>query len=411
MRILLIVIIVFLQARAYSQIIKGKVLDSQSGTPLTDVTVYISNSSRSTTTDTKGFFSIEGFSNSNYDIVFSLVGYQITSLHSDKISANQIEIRLQARKNDLSPVVIQNFDKDGWMKWGKLFTDLFIGTLPFSDQCIIKNKDAVKFRYSKKTNSIEVVALEPLEIENKYLGYKIRYDLQQFIYDFNSTQILYTGYPMFKNISTRKKYLLEREKRREDVYEGSLLHFMRALYSNALEKEGFKMQRLKKIPNKEKKRADSIFNANRYISFRPDGTKVIMNKMEQVFPPDSVNYYKSLRLQPDILWLLDKHFLTSDSIYVRNDTIGKIYSFPLYLYITYPNKLQLPEYYKNRATQNNNSYITSIASLSPDTELLVFENGQYAPPTDFIIEAYWSWSEKVSSMLPFDYKSYETINQ
>lgn len=251
MKTLFIVILTFLQAIVAAQTITGKVLDAETGTALSGAAVYISNSSRSTVTDNKGAFSIEGF-NSSYDLIFSLVGYKIVSVPSDRMGKMPLEIRLQSKENALDPVAVQSYEKDGWNKWGRLFLENFIGTLPYSNQCVIKNKDAVKFRFSKKKNQLEVIALEPLIIVNDYLGYKIRYDMIVFQNDFNTHYVFYAGYPVFSNISNGTHYLKVRNKRREDAYSGSMLHFMRALYNDDLAKEGFQIRNLKKIPNLEK---------------------------------------------------------------------------------------------------------------------------------------------------------------
>lgn len=404
MKIAFVLFFSFLQFCVVAQTITGIVKDAERNEPLSGVTVYIGNSSRSTVTNSNGAFSIEGFSNSSFELLFSLVGYQVYMIPSEKIGKSQLLVKLKAKDNQLDPVAIQAYEKDGWKKWGRLFTDDFIGMLPFSNQCTIKNTDVIKFRFSKKNNELEAIALEPLIIVNDYLGYKIRYDMNFFLHNFNSHYVFYAGYPVFSNISNGTHYLKVREKRREEVYTGSLMHFMRALYKESLESEGFQIRKMQKIPNTEKKRADSILKANTYVSIKPDGSRVIMNKLEQIYPRDSINYFKSLRRQPDILSVLNNRFLTAKDILVQKDSIGTIFEIPDYLHITFPSKLELPEYYVNKLNINGDSCITSVISFLEDKKLKVFEDGKYYPPTNVLSEQYWSWSEKISSMLPTDYK-------
>ncbi|WP_447642394.1 MULTISPECIES: carboxypeptidase-like regulatory domain-containing protein [Chitinophagaceae] len=403
MRIVFTVLLLWIHTATFAQTVTGKVLDATNGAALSGVTVYISNSSRSTTTDSKGVFTIEGF-NSSYELVFSLVGYHLVSLTSDKLSKNPIEVKLSPKEHALDPVAVQSYEKDGWNKWGRLFLDDFIGTLPFSDQCVIKNKDMVKFRFSRKKNILDAIALEPLTIVNDYLGYQIRYDLVAFQVDFNTHFVFYAGYPVFSNISNGKHYLKVRSKRRAEVYTGSMLHFMRALYSDSLAQQGFQVRRMKKIPNFEKQRADSIFKANMYVSIQPDGKRIVMDRLAENFPRDSVNYYKAMRRQPDILNVLGNQLLSAKDLFVKADTVGNTYEIKDYLYITYPTKLEMPEYYTGKMNINGDSCVTAIVSLMDTTKLQVSYNGQYIPPTSVLAEAYWSWSEKISSMLPFDYK-------
>ncbi|MFT4204972.1 MAG: carboxypeptidase-like regulatory domain-containing protein [Chitinophagaceae bacterium] len=403
MKTFVVILLSFWQAVVMAQTITGKVSDAENGAPLGGVTVYISNSSRATTTDAKGQFSIEGF-NSSYELIISMVGYQIVSIPSTNIGKTPLDIRLQPKENTLDPVAVQSYEKDGWKKWGRLFIQQFIGALPYSNQCIIKNKEAVKFRYSRKNNQLEAVAFEPLIIVNDYLGYRIRYDLQYFISDFKTHYTFYAGYPVFSNISSKAQYLRVRNSRREDVYASSLLHFMRALYNGRLDAEGFQVRNMKKLPNLEKKRVDSIYKANTYISLLADGRKMVMNKTEQIFPRDSLNYYSVVRRQPDILNVLDDRLLSSKDLSVSTDSIGKTFAIKDYLHIIYPSKWELPEYYTGKIGVYADSCITSVISLLDTDTIQVFYNGQYIPATSVLTEQYWGWSEKISSMLPFDYK-------
>ncbi|PZP51897.1 MAG: hypothetical protein DI598_02070 [Pseudopedobacter saltans] len=404
MKIALAIVLYFLCSYVHAQTITGIVKDTENGKPLIGVTVYIGNSSRSTVSDGNGTFSIVGFSNSPYELIFSFVGYEILVIPSQKIGKEPLNITLKPKENSLDPVAVQTFEKDGWKKWGKLFMDNFIGTLPFSNQCTIKNKDVIKFRYSEKKNELEAIAFEPLIIVNDYLGYKIRYDLEYFINNFKSHYVFYAGYPVFSNISNSSHYLKIREKRRAEVYTGSLLHFARAMYNNTIKEDGFQIRKLQKIPNLEKKRVDSIYKNNNYVSIRPDGTKLIMNKVGQLFPRDTVNYFKAVQRQPDILNILSNKFLSANDLFVRKDTSAKVFEIPDYLYITFPSKLELPEYYTNKFNINGDSCITAVISFLDDKKLSFYSNGAYFPPTNLLTEQYWSWSDKISSMLPFDYK-------
>src|ERR1700750_1056203 len=129
-----------------------------------------------------------------------------------------------------------------------------MGSSDFGSNCVIRNKDVIRFRDSKSLHRLDAIALEPLEIENRALGYHITYQLESFSYDFNTHFLIFTGYPFFQELpagSSRKKRW---EKAREETYYGSLMHFMRALFRNKIMEEGFDVHQLKKIPNIEKAR-------------------------------------------------------------------------------------------------------------------------------------------------------------
>jgi hypothetical protein len=75
---------------------------------------------------------------------------------------------------ELESITVEPWEKDGWERWGRVFTESFIGTTSASRQCEIKNHKALRFRYSKKNGTLIAVADEPLIIENRALGYRIQ---------------------------------------------------------------------------------------------------------------------------------------------------------------------------------------------------------------------------------------------
>lgn len=87
----------------------------------------------------------------------------------------------------------------------------------------------------------------PVLIQNKKLQYEIAFDSTDFELNyryvdadnsiFNLQSAVYTGTPFFKDLkeSTKKKI----HKNRESTYNGSVRHFMRALYNSAFKMEGY----------------------------------------------------------------------------------------------------------------------------------------------------------------------------
>ena len=67
--------------------------------------------------------------------------------------------------------------------------------------CSIENKDVVKFYFYKKRNKLKVKSTENIIVTNNALGYKIKYQLDSFVYDYNTRISSYTGYPLFEELS------------------------------------------------------------------------------------------------------------------------------------------------------------------------------------------------------------------
>ncbi len=259
-----VVFFLFLSLFGHSQnILRGKVVDATTGSPINSVSVYINNSSKGTSTNTNGEFVLENIAVKDFDIVATCIGYQTFSKNiNGTLLLNSLDIKLVPKPAMLDAVVINAYEKDGWKKWGTVFTESIIGIVEASSYCEIKNKEVIKFIYNKKLNELTAVAEEPLIIENKFLGYELRYDLVNFKTNFHSKLIFYEGYPFFTPLNASTKKMNKWKRNREEIYEGSVMHFMRSLYRNKLEENGFEIRVLYRYLNKEKQRIKAIYKSN-----------------------------------------------------------------------------------------------------------------------------------------------------
>ena len=190
---------------------------------------------------TKGKFTIHNFPAGRYELVVSCIGYttEVITISSAQLPPS-LTVLLKPNVKELQEVIVEPYDKNGWEKWGSFFIENFIGTSAFASDCKLLNKDVVKFRFNKKNNSLKAMSSEQLVIENKALGYLLKYDLIRFEFDFNTRMFIYQGYPLFEEMDTKRKGLQKRWlANREDAYYGSLMHFMRSLYRNKLIEQHF----------------------------------------------------------------------------------------------------------------------------------------------------------------------------
>ena len=172
--------------------ILGKVVDSASRLPLSGASVFAQNTTQGTISNAEGKFFIR-LPNGGYDLVFSYTGYDKKILrisHTQNVSDTLvIELIQQDKAMTEVAVVASNEVPDGWVKFGKFFSENFIGTTPNAAQTIIQNPDALRFFYTKnnKRHRLTVKSKEDLVIVNNSLGYRIRYQLDSFNYDYNTT--------------------------------------------------------------------------------------------------------------------------------------------------------------------------------------------------------------------------------
>jgi hypothetical protein len=338
--------------------VSGKVIDAVTKAPMLGASVFAQNTTQGTATDAEGNFKL-ALSNGGYDLVFTFTGYQTETkrISSGDEGNKNIVIELKQKEKALEDVVITSSSevKDGWEKYGDFFLENFIGKTENSKYCSIKNKDAVHFYFSKKRNRLKVLATEPLDIVNEALGYKIKYTVDSFTYEYNTQVSLYTGYPLFEEMQTTdtaKQNLWAAN--RLKTYKGSLLHFMRSVYNKQLKEEGFEIQFLVKTDDKE--------------------TPVLLPN-----PYGAINYSKDDSTQ-------------TVEMKPNQTNVAVIY-----------NKAEPEQNYLAANPDEPQKFQLSVLSFIPGQSIIIEQNGYYFDQTDIIINQYLGW-KKMADMLPYDFK-------
>ena len=131
------------------------------------------------------------------------------------------------------------------------FKSLFLGRKLSADQTKIVNEDDLKLSYDKENKILKVSAKNPLLIENNFLGYTVEYDLIAFEYDYKSTYVLVLGTSNFSSKKGNKSSVKKWELNRRNSYNGSIEHFIKSLFNNSLQQEGFQLRRLIRKENPE----------------------------------------------------------------------------------------------------------------------------------------------------------------
>jgi hypothetical protein len=373
--------------------IKGKVTDNASGSPIPNCSVFINNSSKGTITDAKGEFVLKNVPEGKFDLVISSIGYEsyVYGYPGDPQPA-EVKISLRQKATALSVVTVVPFVRHGWQVWGKTFIENFIGKTANAKECILKNYKSLHFRFSKKQNRLTVSSDEPLIIENKALGYTIRYQLEEFYCDFSTHITSYLGYPFFQEMRANKRKQAQWELQRRQAYYGSIIHFMKCLYNDQLMKSGYQIVKIIKVANLEKQRVKELYKA---IAPVADTFQVLPNgdlkktESKAIFSADSVAYYNSVLSQADFF---DRHSSqTADSLLSVNDNGTKS--------LFFTGKLSV--IYKDEKGQYNQSVIDLITPIPVQIE----KDGSYYPPEEILANGYWATYEKVANELPVDYKT------
>jgi hypothetical protein len=252
----------------------------------------------------------------------------------------------------LGEVIIKSSNevKDGWVKYGSFFLEHFIGSTPYAAKCTLLNPEVLKFYFLKKSNKLRVLATEPLQIENRALGYSMRYQLDSFMYHYNTDINLYRGYCLYSEMegsdSLKRAWFFNRR----NAYYGSKLHFMRSYYDSTLAEEGFSIDMLDETDKKKFSRVADVFDTL---------------------------YYGAL------------------------DSTGQIEVwYPRKFRVTYAKKRPEPEYLKKFNLPKNVAIQVSYIDLTDG--IAIKENGYYYEQKDWINQGYWSW-KNLADQVPYDY--------
>lgn len=110
--IFLIITVLSINAQNCDFFIKGTVIDTHSGTPLSDVQVYISENNKLAVTDNNGLFSINKLCPGEYHLVFNHISCETLTQYINLEKNNYIEIKLEHQHDELNEVFINAESKN-----------------------------------------------------------------------------------------------------------------------------------------------------------------------------------------------------------------------------------------------------------------------------------------------------------
>lgn len=346
----------FTQQNPRNYWVKGKVVQADNKQPLLGASVYAENTTLGTTTDQDGNFALQLYEG-GYGLVVSFAGFNTQSIRISQSDNKELFFEMTPKDKIMQDVAIVSTGevKNGWEKYGGFFLNEFIGTTPNRDSCVLKNSETLKFFFSKRKNRLKVFATEPLLIENRALGFLLKYDMDSLVHEYNSGLTLYSGYPSFEYMNPVDENEKQRwESARKKAYVGSVLHFMKSLYRKDLGKNKFEVKFLVSINE-----ADSALKL--------------------------ANYYDALR-------------------YEKNDSTGLVSIRPnqLHVGVLYSGTKPDETYLKQNSDAPTDFQFSTLLFQSGE-KIFIEQNGFYFEQQDITINEYWEWC-KMAEMLPYDYE-------
>ncbi len=224
------------------QTIKGKVLDKETNNAIGFAQIYFNGTSVGTFTDVNGNFVLNITKYSYMPLAISALGYETIVLKNFKKDSLLI-INLSQKTFDIEKVDISaDLSRKNREANIKIFKREFLGESSNAEKTKILNEDDVSFVRSENEDTLWAYSLKPIQIENRALGYKISYYLDQFEFCLFNHSFILSGNFIFTEDSVSNKSQSKRfQKARQLTFLGSRMHFFRALWNEDLGSKGFKI--------------------------------------------------------------------------------------------------------------------------------------------------------------------------
>ncbi|MFD2286522.1 carboxypeptidase-like regulatory domain-containing protein [Pedobacter petrophilus] len=380
--------------------ISGIVRDKKDGLP--GASIYLSGYKIATVADNDGKFKLSNLKPGSYDLLVQIVGYLPYS-KSVIIADQSVQVDLVLKENvaQLDEVTVRA--DPNRQKYINQFKEFFIGKTPNALQCKILNPQVLNVDFDITKSTLTVSTTEFLVVENKALGYRLKYMLDHFEFNSRTHIIYYSGHPFFEELKAstakKKKYVAARE----IAYYGSSQHFFRSLYANKTKEEGFIINKMIKIPNPNRY-PEYLINANlEKLKTLPEKTGV--RKTAGKIDTALLSFWTKQKEMPRTIDKFSRaEVLTDTLVHDFNQNLK---------YISYTDAL-LVQYTKEKeslAYSNTGFWIFRPLDV-PENEISVanlmsegvrfYENGGIYDSRSLLFEGYWAY-EKVADMVPMDY--------
>jgi hypothetical protein len=355
-------------AQAKTKDISGIVLDAKTNQPLAAANVFIANSTMGDASDDEGRFLIRNVPLANIELVASVIGYRVEKrrIRIDE-TVGEITFRLTPKAIEAPAIEVSAESTRRWRKNLGKFTELFLGTSVNAEECTFLNPEVLDFQDETDARPFMATAREPLQIENRALGYDISLLLEKF--ESLKGEVRYVITSKFDPTKPRNREEEQRwRQNRIRTYNGSRRHFLKALFMNRVKQEGFLIQNLTSPTFGEKTRQLQSPTRSTLLS-RAEGSQELRLSFPEIL---EVTYVPELEEEAYIDFRLQHDFT------LVTTTQG----------------------IRDRAKEPLNQ--TSWAELER-LSVTIDSYGHIDDPLSMKTNGYWAW-ERVAEMLPWEYE-------
>ena len=199
-----LLVILLAPAVCFAQIsVSGRVLNNADHKPVANASVFISNGTIGDKTNNDGTFILNNLKPGKYNLVVSIIGFETYSeaiLISD--ADNKLpDILLSQKTMQLNEVTVKPISEKNRALYFAWLKEEFLGQSDMARQCKILNPEMLDFSFQNDT--LKASSIDFLIIENKALGYKLKYLLSDFTLSHPLTirkKMSYQGFVLFEEM-------------------------------------------------------------------------------------------------------------------------------------------------------------------------------------------------------------------
>ncbi len=225
-------------AQPTSATLTGTVTD-RDGQPLPGAHVFIAQSQRGTITNAEGQYRLPAVPLGAHRLVASIIGFETDTedlVLRDAGETKTVNFRLREAEFELGEVTVESTQDARWRERYERFKHRFLGESSNAAETEILNPYVLDF--DQHMGTLTATAREPLIIENRALGYRIRYDLTDF--EARSNSNFFNGEPLFEEMEPADEIQWAQwQANRRKAYLGSPRHLIRSLIADAAEEQEF----------------------------------------------------------------------------------------------------------------------------------------------------------------------------
>jgi hypothetical protein len=371
MKHLLVILLFFPLACCAQNTIVGRVISQTDKKPVAAASVFLSNTQAGTITADNGSFTLTNVKAGQYDLVVSSVGYE-TYHYMLRVAGDMRLPDLEIAPKAIALHEVKIIPDAEKARLYEMFKRQFFGSSPYADQCKILNPDVVDIDYDKPNRTLSATSSDFIVIENKALGYRVKYLLTSFSNDEREHMLYFEGSTLFEELKGTKHQQREWLKNRLTVYKGSSMHFLRSLLSDDIYEQGFKVLRLVRKINPDYFKDGKKYNETLYTT---------PLKVSEMVKLTDVKGLYALSF-PDCLYVLYSKEMNATPVdqMIKNGQI-------------------VPDYL--------NDYITTTVIFEKPNAIFD-SNGIFIDPSSVVFEGQWGIS-RIAEMLPVDYDPQSTL--